>query len=66
MARPPSDEAFTEFVVASWPSLYRTAYLLLGDRELAEDLVQTALDATQRDQLGGKDTEREQLGGRDV
>jgi hypothetical protein len=29
MARPPSDEAFTEFVVASWPSLYRTAYLLL-------------------------------------
>jgi hypothetical protein len=26
MARPPSDEEFTEFVVASWPSLYRTAY----------------------------------------
>jgi RNA polymerase sigma-70 factor (sigma-E family) len=46
MARPPSDEAFTEFVVASWPSLYRTAYLLLGDRELAEDLVQTALAKT--------------------
>ena len=46
MARPPSDEAFTEFVVASWPSLYRTAYLLLGDRGLAEDLVQTALAKT--------------------
>ena len=46
MAQPPSDEAFTEFVVASWPSLYRTAYLLLGDRELAEDLVQTALAKT--------------------
>src|SRR3954462_5880018 len=46
MARPPSDEAFTEFVVASWPSLYRTAFLLLGDRGLAEDLVQTALAKT--------------------
>ncbi|WP_151081593.1 SigE family RNA polymerase sigma factor [Nocardioides cynanchi] len=46
MARPPSDDEFTEFVVASWPSLYRTAYLLLGDRELAEDLVQTALAKT--------------------
>jgi RNA polymerase sigma-70 factor (sigma-E family) len=42
----PSDEEFTEFVVASWPSLYRTAYLLLGDRELAEDLVQTTLAKT--------------------
>ena len=46
MARPPSDEEFTEFVVASWPSLYRTAYLLLGERQLAEDLVQTALSKT--------------------
>ncbi len=46
MARPPSDDDFTEFVVASWPSLYRTAYLLLGDRGLAEDLVQTALSKT--------------------
>jgi DNA-directed RNA polymerase specialized sigma24 family protein len=43
LARPPSEEAFTEFVVASWPALYRTAYLLLGDRGLADDLVQTAL-----------------------
>src|SRR3954447_21655954 len=46
MARPPSDEAFTELVAASWPGLYRTAYLLLGDRGLAEDLVQTALAKT--------------------
>lgn len=46
MARPPSDEAFTELVAASWPALYRTAYLLLGDRGLAEDLVQTALAKT--------------------
>ena len=50
MARPPSgsmrDAEFTEFVQASWPGLYRTAYLLLGDRELAEDLAQTALAKT--------------------
>jgi len=46
MARPPSDAEFTEFVHASWPTLYRTAYLMLGDRGLAEDLVQTALAKT--------------------
>ncbi|PUA80879.1 SigE family RNA polymerase sigma factor [Nocardioides currus] len=50
MARPTSgsrhDEDFTEFVQASWPALYRTAHLLLGDRELAEDLAQTALAKT--------------------
>lgn len=46
MARPPSEEAFTDFVHAQWPSLYRTAYLLLGEHGLAEDLVQTALAKT--------------------
>ena len=46
MPRPPSDEQFTEFVHATWPSLYRTAYLLIGDRAEAEDLVQTALAKT--------------------
>ena len=46
MPRPPSDADYTEFVHASWPSLYRTAYLLLGDRAEAEDLVQTALAKT--------------------
>jgi DNA-directed RNA polymerase specialized sigma24 family protein len=46
MARPPSDADYTEFVHASWPALYRTAYLMLGDRGLAEDLVQTALAKT--------------------
>ena len=50
MARPPSgashDGEFTEFVQASWPGLYRTAFLLLGDRGLAEDLAQTALTKT--------------------
>lgn len=46
MSRPPSDEDFTELVHASWASLYRTAYLLLGDAAEAEDLVQTALAKT--------------------
>ena len=46
MARPPSDAEFIELVHASWPTLYRTAYLMLGDRGLAEDLVQTALAKT--------------------
>ena len=44
--RPPADEEFTAFVAAAWPGLYRTAYLLLGDHGLAEDLVQTALAKT--------------------
>lgn len=46
MTRPPTDELFTELVAASWGSLYRTAYLLLGDRAEAEDLVQSALAQT--------------------
>ncbi|CUR56462.1 RNA polymerase sigma-E factor [metagenome] len=46
MARTPSDAEFTAFVHGSWSGLYRTAYLLLGDRELAEDLVQTTLAKT--------------------
>lgn len=37
---------FTEFVQATWPGLYRTAYLMLGDHQLAEDLTQTALAKT--------------------
>jgi len=46
MSRSPSDGEFTEFAHASWASLYRTAYLLLGDAAEAEDLVQTALAKT--------------------
>jgi RNA polymerase sigma-70 factor (sigma-E family) len=46
MSRPPSDAEFTELVHVSWASLYRTAYLMLGDRGEAEDLVQTALAKT--------------------
>lgn len=43
---PPTDEQFTELVHAAWPALYRTAYLLVGHRGDAEDLVQTALAKT--------------------
>jgi RNA polymerase sigma-70 factor (sigma-E family) len=40
-----TDEAeFREFMTARWPALLRTAYLLTGDRHLAEDLAQTALE----------------------
>jgi RNA polymerase sigma-70 factor (sigma-E family) len=46
VTRPPSDSEFTELVEATWPGLYRTAYLLLGEHQLAEDLVQTALAKT--------------------
>ena len=46
MTRQVSDDEFTQFVHAAWPGLYRTAYLLLGDAGLAEDLVQTALAKT--------------------
>ena len=37
------DEGFREFVTARSPALLRTGYLLLGDRALAEDLLQTSL-----------------------
>ncbi|WP_243057012.1 SigE family RNA polymerase sigma factor [Nocardioides sp. SR21] len=46
MATPMTDEEFTELAHAAWPGLYRTAYLLLGDHQLAEDLTQTALTKT--------------------
>jgi RNA polymerase sigma-70 factor (sigma-E family) len=37
------DEDFRGFVAARSPALLRTAYLLTGDRGLAEDLLQSAL-----------------------
>ena len=37
---------FEEFMAARWQPLYRTAYLLTGDRHDAEDLLQTALART--------------------
>ena len=45
-ARLPADEGFSAFVRARTPALLRTAYLLTGDQQLAEDLVQTALAKT--------------------
>jgi RNA polymerase sigma-70 factor (sigma-E family) len=44
--RTPTDEQFTELVQGAWASLYRTAYLMLGDHAEAEDLVQTSLAKT--------------------
>jgi len=38
-----AEQRFREFVHARTPALSRTAYLLTGDAQLAEDLVQTAL-----------------------
>ena len=46
MTRSPTDDEFSELVHGSWGSLYRTAYLIVGDHGLAEDLVQTALART--------------------
>jgi len=46
MTRSPTDAEFTELVHGCWGSLYRTAYLHVGDHGLAEDLVQTALART--------------------
>jgi RNA polymerase sigma-70 factor (sigma-E family) len=37
---------FADFMSARWSSLFRTAYLLTGDRHQAEDLLQTALART--------------------
>ncbi|MGW5671476.1 sigma factor, partial [Micromonospora sp. NPDC003776] len=41
-------ETFHEFVVQRSPALSRTAYLLTGDHQLAEDLLQSALARTYR------------------
>jgi RNA polymerase sigma-70 factor (sigma-E family) len=43
-----SVDEFREFVVARWQALVRTAYLLVGDHGLAEDLVQTTLERVHR------------------
>lgn len=40
--RRPGDADFEEFVHAAGPRLFRTALLLTGDRDRAEDLTQTA------------------------
>ena len=43
---PGPDLAFDDFMAARWAPLYRTAYLLTGDRHDAEDLLQGALART--------------------
>jgi RNA polymerase sigma-70 factor (sigma-E family) len=42
----PEAITFSEFMAARWAPLYRTAYLLTGDRHDAEDLLQAALART--------------------
>jgi len=51
------DEVFGQFVAARGRSLCRTAYLLTGDWQVAEDLVQEALTRTylRRRRLHGQD-----------
>jgi RNA polymerase sigma-70 factor (sigma-E family) len=44
--RQTSEAVFAEFARTVWPQLYRTAVMILGDRQLAEDLVQSALVKT--------------------
>lgn len=43
-----AERDFDAFVSSRGPALLRTAYLLTGDRHLAEDLMQTALAKTYR------------------
>lgn len=40
------DRDFSEFMSARWAALYRTAYLLTGDRHQAEELLQDAFART--------------------
>ena len=44
--RSPDHEAFSEFASARSGSLFRTAYLVIGDYQLAQDLVQESLVKT--------------------
>lgn len=44
--RQTSEAEYSEFARSVWPQLYRTAVMIVGDRQLAEDLVQSALVKT--------------------
>jgi RNA polymerase sigma-70 factor (ECF subfamily) len=50
--------AFSELATAAIGGLYRTAYLILRDAELANDAVQNALIAAWRDVRGLRDPDR--------
>ena len=41
--RPSDDDRFTAFVTANSATLFRTAYLMTGDYQRAEDLLQNTL-----------------------
>ncbi|MFE7524317.1 SigE family RNA polymerase sigma factor [Kitasatospora sp. NPDC057542] len=43
-AKSDQDDGFQAFIVAAWPRLVRTAYLLAGEQYAAEDLVQSAAE----------------------
>ena len=42
MASREDDTDFADFFVATWPRLFRTTYAIAGDRESAEDALQSA------------------------
>lgn len=48
MGGPAGDEEFVAFVEADGPYLFRTAYFLVGERALAEDLVQGTFERVYR------------------
>ena len=41
--RPEDEDRFTDFVRANSASLFRTAYLMTGDYQRAEDILQSSL-----------------------
>lgn len=44
--RQTTEAEYGDFALSAWPRLYRTAVMIVGDRQLAEDLVQSALAKT--------------------
>lgn len=44
--RQTTEAEYGDFARSAWPRLYRTAVLIVGDRQLGEDLVQSALVKT--------------------
>ncbi len=44
--RPRHEAEYEDYVHSSWTPLFRTAFALTGDYQLAEDLLQTALTKT--------------------